>query len=65
MKWLCVAAVLLVGCAHQQVPKPVVVHVTTYRAVPDACQPFEEQLRQMIMERDKWKKYARTLEKLP
>lgn len=61
--WLALA---LSGCTvHPHEHLPSVVKVTEYRAVQDACEPFEEQLRRMTEDRNRWKSYANKLEKLP
>jgi hypothetical protein len=57
---------LLYGCTTlAPTPPPRVLRVTTFRAIPGACNILEEQLKDLTKERDAWKRYALTLEKLP
>ena len=70
MKRLLIVLMLLTGCAQKETIQepPKVQRTTVYRYVSTQCVPDESQttaLRQALKSRDRWKRYAESLEKLP
>lgn len=70
MKILLIVLMLLTGCAQKEtIKEPAQVHRTTvFRYVSAKCVPDDNQstaLRQALKSRDRWKRYAERLEKLP
>ena len=70
MKTLLIVVMLLTGCVQKEtIKEPSQVHRTTvYRYVSGQCVPDDDQsaaLRNALKSRDRWKRYAERLEKLP
>ena len=70
MKRLLIVLMLLTGCAQKEtIQEPAQVHRTTvYRYVSAQCVPDDQPntaLREALKSRDRWKRYAESLEKLP
>ncbi|MCA4961016.1 hypothetical protein [Pseudomonas sp. Y24-6] len=70
MKILLIVLMLLTGCAQKEtIKEPAQVHRTTiHRYVSTQCAPDDDHataLRQALNSRDRWKRYAESLEKLP
>ena len=70
MKRLLIVLMLLTGCAQKEtIQEPAQVHRTTiHRYVSGQCVPDESKntaLREALKSRDRWKRYAESLEKLP